>query len=198
MPTFHRGDKIKCNRADRSNGALVAGVVYTVASDSRPGAKQEVVTLDEVPAIAWHVSRFERVIEKRPTITIDAEGVRLINPSGTLEVAIPADVAALKPGDWIHAIGQVIRTDGPGEILVEFFSRNEQWSGWIENKRIVKAPAIPDWAAAQQCTAMTVNVLDTNVFYRCEKPEHRRFDKEHKSGAHTWTDGDNSGFFEEA
>jgi hypothetical protein len=45
---------------------------------------------------------------------------------------------------------------------------------------------------------MTVNVLDTNIYYRCEKPEHRRFDRHHKSGDFEWLEGDTSGYVEEA
>lgn len=214
---FAKGDKIKCINAKHANptGGLTEGEVYTAREDSYITVGwQEAVALEEIPGWAFQVDRFERVslqwtaetpkIVEDPAVS-DVVGPNVagivIGPEGIQmnEILIPADPAndEIKPGSWVYVRGQVLESmEGDDmDYKVEFFSHNEQWPGWVRKDRVIQTMT-PDFVG--QCTAMTVNVLDTNVYYRCEKPEHRRFDKNHKSGAYEWLEGDTSGYVEEA
>lgn len=150
----------------------------------RPGNGPKIV---EDPAVA------DAVGPNVAGIVIGPEGIQL---NGILIQADPAD-DEIKPGSWVYVVGQVLESMEGDEMdhLVEFFSHNEQWKGWVRKDRVIPT-FTPDFVG--QCTAMTVNVLDTNIYYRCEKREHRRFDKNHKSGDFEWVDGDTSGYVEEA
>lgn len=219
MPTFNstftKGEKIKCIDAAASVDGLELGAVYTAAQDSRPGVRGEVVGLEEVASISWAVERFVPLQEPKPAdwlnpivnqpkivvdhtmrpeqpgIFIGPEGIRI---QGHLPKAPEPEII---PGTWVAVQGQVLEVmEGDDmDYKVEFFSHNEQYPAWVRKDRV--AP-IPTPGHVTQCTAMTVNVLDTNIYYRCEKREHRRFDKNHKSGAYEWLEGDTSGYVEEA
>lgn len=209
-PKFAKGDKIKCINAKYANptGGLTEGEVYTAKRDSYiADGWSEAVALEEISGWAYQVDRFEKVeaeIIINESGPFEAPGPNVagivIGPEGIQlnEILIPADPAndKIKPGSWVYALGQVMESveGDDGDHLVEFFSHNEQWRGWVRKDRVVPTMT-PDFVG--QCTAMTPNVMDPNVYYRCEKREHRRFDSNHKSGAFEWLDNDTAHYVEE-
>lgn len=206
---FQDGDKIVCVDANASYEKLTIGEIYTVlkATESTSGYT---VALREIPNFAYRADRFKKaeprvVVEHQsaganPSIVIGPEGLKVYAATEANKIQIGAEMPQPKinPGDWIAVQGQVLEStedDSPGDHLVEFFSHNERWEGWVRKDRVTP---IPTPGHVGQCTAMTPNVMDLNVYYRCERPEHRRLDHQHKSGHFEWSEDDTAHYIEEA
>jgi len=68
-------------------------------------------------------------------------------------------------GDWVQVWGQIIRgKTHPEDVLVEFFSHNEQYSCHVKTDRIVYTGEQPEFV--ETCTALH-EVMKTHLFARC-------------------------------
>jgi len=100
-------------------------------------------------------------------------------------------------GDWVLVWGQIRRgRTHPEDVLVEFFSHNEQWAGHIRTDRVVISDLQPDFVTT--CTAMFRYAGGANgLFVRCAL--HEGHSKKHRdSGGTLYNDDDVVGHFEEA
>lgn len=128
----------------------------------------------------------------------DQDGKRIDSPSDPWERKGQAVVTPepIQPGDWVQVWGQVKneRTH-PEDVLVEFFSHSEQWSGHVRKDRVVKAET-PDFV--YRCTAMT-ETHDKAAYIRCDR--HDGHGGLHQSGGGLnmldWAETSTKGYFEE-
>lgn len=106
----------------------------------------------------------------------------------------------MKKGDWVQAWGQVRKIDEPGvhpeDVLVEFFSHNEQWAGHVRLDRVVEVDqdSLPGFIGT--CTAM--HETKSGAYRRCVLHE-RHGDYLHQDNKGSrWDNSFTVGHFEES
>ncbi len=103
------------------------------------------------------------------------------------------DKSDIPRGTWVQVWGQVFSlTSHPEDVVVEFFSHNEQYKCNVRLDRIQVSDDTPDFV--EQCRAMQLS--GNNVYVRCER--HDRHPDVHKSGDIEWPNIYTDGFFEES
>jgi hypothetical protein len=105
-----------------------------------------------------------------------------------------ADEGKIKIGDWVLAWGQVRESNHhPEDVVIEFFSHNEQWAGHIRLDRVQPATTPPPFDAAQ-CNAL--RRTKSGSLRRCVRLD--QHGKKHEDGkGKRFGNLDVAGFFEE-
>ena len=88
----------------------------------------------------------------------------------------------LKPGEWVAAFGQLVdRPNHPDDVVVQFFSHNEQYDCHIKRDRVAVVDP-PDFALT--CNSLYRN--DDRSLLRCTL--HERHPGAHTAGSQMWND----------
>lgn len=96
--------------------------------------------------------------------------------------------AKLRPGDWVRAWGQVVeRPAHPDDVVVEFFSHNEQWAGHVRRERVESA-SVPNFA--EPCASLYED--RPGHLLRCSL--HHNHAQAHTRGAQTWNNDGQYGY----
>lgn len=96
----------------------------------------------------------------------------------------------MRPGDWVLVRGQIVdKPAHPDDVVVEFFSHNEQWSGHVERDRVAPSE-VPDFAAP--CASVYEDA--PGHLLRCSL--HHNHAQAHVRGAQTWNNGGQYGYVE--
>ncbi len=97
---------------------------------------------------------------------------------------------SLPGGTWVQVWGQVVeKKHHPEDVVVEFFSHNEQYHCDVRRDRVVVGDT-PDFA--ERC----VHLKEVDGMYaRCTS--HKGHSYKHQAGELSWASINSNGFFEE-